>query len=404
MKNSQYVAMESCFGVTRREFVKITGACSAAAGGLVLGVPAFGGQDTPPAEPETNIADFMKVPRTKHSLPGPFPGRVVQVVDTRSLVDDKFDQKAITLMVEQGITKLTGADMQKSFAMFFDKNDIVGIKVNPVGAPLISTRTEVVQAVAEWLEKSGLPKENIIIWDRFDYMLTDAGFTKERFPGIAIEGIQTMDESGNSWRDKDGNHVSIDKFDRDVFYFAKGVVGKDVRGYKDDEFYLNQHVFNGEYSYFGKLVTRKLTKIINVAAYKNTGHGVSMATKNLGYGALCNTGRLHQPLFFKVNTEVLAAPVLRDKLVLNITDGLRGQYDGGPGLNAQFVYPHHSLYFATDPFALDMTCHRELVLKRKEMGVTVNENPRFTEYLHYAEKLKLGVANPEAITFDKVTA
>ena len=93
-----------------------------------------------------------------------------------------------------------------------------------------------------------------------------------------------------------------------------------------------------------------------------------MATKNMGYGSLCNTGRLHAPLFFNVCTEVLAAPVVRDKLVLNITDGLRAQYDGGPDKNAQFVYDNHSLYFATDPFALDMICHRQMIAKRKAMG------------------------------------
>ena len=68
-----------------------------------------------------------------------------------------------------------------------------------------------------------------------------------------------------------------------------------------------------------------------------------MATKNMGYGSVCNTGRLHAPLFFNVCTEVLAAPVIREKLVLNVTDGLRAQYDGGPDKNAQFVYPNHSL-------------------------------------------------------------
>jgi uncharacterized Fe-S center protein len=88
--------------------------------------------------------------------------------------------------------------------------------------------------------------------------------------------------------------------------------------------------------------------------------------------------------------------------VLNITDGLRGQYDGGPDKNAQFVYANHSLYFATDPFALDMTCHNEIVAKRREAGATVNENPRFTEYLRYAETLGLGVANVEKITLLKV--
>ena len=211
-----------------------------------------------------------------------------------------------------------------------------------------------------------------------------------------------MDETGNTWKDANGNHVSADKFDKDVYYFAKGIVGKGVQGYKDDEFYLNQHVFNGEYSYFGKLVTQQLTKIVNLAAYKNTGDGISMATKNLGYGSLCNTGRLHAPLFFNVCTEVLAAPAVRDKLVLNVTEALRAQYDGGPDMNAQFVYPNHSLFFATDPFALDMVCHRELVAKRKAMGVAVNEHPRFTDYLHYAQGLGLGIAAPEKITYVKV--
>jgi hypothetical protein len=35
------------------------------------------------------------------------------------------------------------------------------------------------------------------------------------------------------------------------------------------------------------------------------------------------------------------------------------------------------------------------------MGVAVNENPRFTEYLYYAEKLGLGIATPDKITLVK---
>jgi hypothetical protein len=145
------------------------------------------------------------------------------------------------------------------------------------------------------------------------------------------------------------------------------------------------------------LLTTRLTKIVNMASYKNMGDGISMACKNLGYGSICNTGRLHEPLFLNACTEVLAAPVLRDKLVLNITDGIRGQYEGGPDKNARFVYPNHSLYFATDPFALDMICHREMVAKRKEMGIKVNEHPIFTEYLRYGEKLDLGLVSPGKI-------
>ena len=402
MTNSKYISMNTTRpGMKRREFVKTLGTCSVVAGGIVLGMPVIGQEKPAPAKVETNLDDFMKVPKTKHSLPGPFPGRVVKVTDPRSLQDERFDAKVIAKMFEKGISRLTGKSMKTSFGMFFEKSDIVGIKVNPVGPPLINTRPELVEAVIAWLAGNGLPKENIIIWDRFDYMLRDAGFTAARFPEVGIAGLQTMDENGNNWRGKDGNHLSIDNFDQEVFYYVKGVVGKKVAGYPNDEFYLNQHVFNGEYSYFGKLITRKLTKIINVAAYKNTGNGISMACKNMGYGSICNSGRLHAPLGLAVGTEILAAPAVRDKLVLNVTDGIRAQYDGGPDKNAQFVYANHSLYFATDPFALDMICHRELIAKRKEKGIQVNEHPRFTEYLVQGEKLGLGIADINKIKLVK---
>jgi hypothetical protein len=398
-----YISMDSVWKMHRREFLQVLGTGTAVAGGLVLGVPTDAQEATPTPTPpppvETNIAEFMKVAKGPHAIPGPFPGRVVQVTDKRSLDGDAVNGAVVAAMFAQGITKLTGRSMKRSFKLFFTRDDVVGIKVNPVGAPHISTKPELTQAVIDWLLDNGLPRKNIVIWDRFTPMMPPAGYTPERFPGIAVEGLQTMDENGSSWRGADGKHVSTDAFDQGVYYFAKGIVGKNVRGYKDDEFYENQHVFTGEYSYFGKLVTQRLTKIINLAAYKNTGNGISMATKNLGYAAICNTGRLHAPLFFRVCTEVLAAPAVRDKLVLNVTDGLRAQYDGGPDVNEQFLYPNHALYFATDPFALDMVCHRELVAKRKAMGVTVNEHPRFTEYLRYAQELGLGVADPKRIEY-----
>jgi len=127
-----------------------------------------------------------------------------------------------------------------------------------------------------------------------------------------------------------------------------------------------------------------------------------MATKNLGYGAICNTGRLHKPLFFNVCTEVLAFPAIREKLVLNITDGLRAQYDGGPGPAAEFSFEYNRLFFATDPFALDSVCHNLLVEIRKSKGVKVNEHPKYIEYFRYAQKLKLGITDPDQIEHVRV--
>jgi hypothetical protein len=406
MKKKGYRSIELNSRLERRDFLKISGG-SLLGAGLLLGTPPVWGQEgaspAPPARPRTNIEDALAVPRTKYSLPGLFPGRVVAVKDAQAMNETGVNGKVVTSMFEKGIQSLTGKSMAESFKLFFDKDDIVGIKVNPVGAGLIATRLEVVDAIIAWLRRGGLPAKNIVIWDRFDYMLADAGFTAARYPGVAIEGLQTMDEAAaegrsqddSRWLGKDGRHVSEKNFDLDAFYFA------DIEAPQDKP-YLNQHVFNGKYSYFGKLLTRKLTKIINVPVFKNTGNGISMATKNLGYGAICNTSRLHRPLFFDVCTEVLAFPVMRDKLVLNVTDGLRAQYDGGPGPLAQATWFLNTLFFASDPFALDMTCHNLLLRKRKEMQVQVNEHPKYSEYLRYAQRLGLGIADPARIVFTQV--
>jgi len=51
-----------------------------------------------------------------------------------------------------------------------------------------------------------------------------------------------------------------------------------------------------------------------------------------------------------------------------------------------------------------MVCQREVVAKRREMGREVNEHPRYTDYLRYAEKLGLGIANPDKINLVAVSA
>jgi len=389
--------MPRAFLVDRRAFLKASGAVGT---GLLLGNPSVWAEEKSPekARAKTNIDEALEVPRTTHSLPGPFPGRVVHVMDPQAVREDEPRAEVVEAMFNRGIRALAGGDEKAAFDLLFSKDDIVGIKVNPVGPGLISTRLELVDAIVLWLAASGIPKERIVIWDRFDYMLRDAGFTAERYPGVGIEGLQTMDESAASgeseddsgWLDADGNHKSTGNFDPDAYYWA------DVEAPSDKQ-YLNQHVFNGRHSYFGKLLTKRLTKIINVPVFKNTGNGISMATKNMGYGAICNTGRLHQPLFFDVCTEVLAFPAVRDKMVLSVTDGLWGQYDGGPMPNAAARYVYNTLFFATDPFALDAVCHAIMVEKRKSMGIDVNEHPKYTEYLRYAERLGLGVADPEKI-------
>jgi len=148
MKKTNYQSMDNQFSLKRREFLK-TG--SVVGAGMVLGSPAVwqekkykSGQ---PDRIKTNIDDFIKMPRTDNSLPGFFPGKVVQVGNKNAMTEVNPDPEIINQMILTGLEKLTDKTIDESFSIWFDKEDIVGIKVNPVGAGLISTRLEVVDSV-----------------------------------------------------------------------------------------------------------------------------------------------------------------------------------------------------------------------------------------------------------------
>ena len=385
----------------RRKFLGIASGVGVAAGiKAVFGVESAFAQQAPQAPPEpvkTNFDTIKDVPRTKYSLPGLFPGKVIEVENGKCWKGDSADTAVVREMVERGMKELTGKEGSDAWKLFVEPSDIVGIKVNPAGEKILSPRYELVDVVIENLVKAGVPKKNIVLWDRFGDMLDSAGYTKERYPDIELSSLQIMDESIKAGQKVvDGQHVSKDNFDMDVYYWA------DVDGPEDIE-YLKQHVFIKKYSYFGKLITKRLTKIINLAVLKNSGNGISQATKNISYGVIANTGRLHKPLGYAINTEVLAFPCVRDKLVLNILDGIKGQYEGGPMANAKYVYVANKLYFATDPFAQDYVGFQEILNKRKtDPTIKINDSPRNTEYLRAAQKAGLGITDPDKIDHKKI--
>jgi hypothetical protein len=76
---------------------------------------------------------------------------------------------------------------------------------------------------------------------------------------------------------------------------------------------------------------------------KNAGASITLCLKNLGYGVITNTSRLHSTLWAETSAQVCAFPPVRDKVVLNIADGIKGCYDGGPGANPQFFTDYKML-------------------------------------------------------------
>lgn len=61
--------------------------------------------------------------------------------------------------------------------------DVVGLKVNPVAGRLLTTSHAVTKSVIKQLEEAGIPRANIVIWDRREMQLHETGYTSENYPG-----------------------------------------------------------------------------------------------------------------------------------------------------------------------------------------------------------------------------
>ncbi len=381
---------------TRRTFVKSIAAGSLGAAVLTPSVNTVLAGILPEEKTRTNAADLTKYPRTEHSMPGKFPGRVVQVRSEKCIADNVFNRGEIDRMVREGIVKLTGEeDPGKAWRMFVSPSDVIGLKVNPIGGTLLSTSHEIVHAVIAQLEAAGIPRKQIVIWDRREFELHEAGFTEANFPGITITGTERKDAAG-SFYDAAGKLYGEAMIDKQWSYWA------DVEQSYDAET-IPYMINEGKHSYFSRICTQQVDKIINIPILKNAGSSVTLCLKNLAYGSISNTGRLHKTLWSETSAEVCAFPPLRDKVVLNIVDGIRGCYNGGPGANPQFFTDYKTVLVGTDPVAVDRIGYDIVLKKRIAENIQKEESPKGKKFLELAQALGLGVADPAKITLESVT-
>ena len=375
--------------LNRRKFFTLLGAGSAAlAVKPVIGLASNSEQAKP--KPATNIKDAEKTPRKSGAMPGKYPGKVVMVKNPAAVVNDEPVEAVAYVMLSKAMLELTGEkSLKKAWRTFVSPGEKIGLKVNPVAGKILSTSHAVVKSVVKQLTESGIKKDDIIIWDRRDMELKDVGFTAENYPGIKITGTECKDESG-SFYDGDGKLYGERNIDREWFYWA------DVEAEYDAET-LPYMINTGKYSYFTKIVTQEVDKIINIPILKNAGGSVTNAMKNLAFGVISNTGRLHAQLWNDTCAEVCAFAPVRDKVVLNITDGLRGCYNGGPGANPQFICNYNVLLAASDPVATDRIAYDIIAEKRIAEGVMKAANPAVLTFLKMADNLGLGVWDKEKI-------
>src|SRR2546430_2647010 len=96
-----------CCGITRRGF--LLGSAAGLAAGAPLGWLALqGAQWLDRHAPSPFTGRSVELPRTPGGMPGPFPGRVVEVRHPGSVAADyAIDSAAVRTMMHQGMRSLT---------------------------------------------------------------------------------------------------------------------------------------------------------------------------------------------------------------------------------------------------------------------------------------------------------
>lgn len=288
-------------------------------------------------------------------------------------------------MVNRGITNLTGrVTVADAWRSLVSTQDVVGIKVFSAAGEIAGTRPAVVGAVIDGLLQAGLPSKNIIIWDKHSEDLRAAGFYKlGQQLGVRVQGAV---ETG---------------YDPTNFYLPdSAIIGNLVYG--DLEFgKTGDNV--GRRSFVTKILSREVTRVISIAPLlSQPSAGVCGHLYSLAFGSVDNTLRFqNDPDRLAVAIpEINALQAVGDKVVLNITDALIGQYEGGASLLLHYSTVLNQLWFSRDPVALDTLAIQELDRERRAAGAW--GFPPDMEIYTNAALLQLGINDPSQIQVHKV--
>jgi uncharacterized protein (DUF362 family) len=249
---------------------------------------------------------------------------------------------------------------------------------------------EVVSGIVANLIAVGLPAKNIYIYERFMNQMKTVGYQKYVPEGVNIAAAE--EDRGS-------------------------ILGYDPKTYVETSFFGEEDTRSN----LTRLVADKLTKIINVPNMKeHQAAGVTGCLKNIAYGNFSNMDRSHR--FSKTNTlsfigTLASVEPVRSMNVLNIMDGLRGVWHGGPFMREpRFGFYPKQMMFGTDPVAMDRLLIDVIEEKRKAEGApsiwdrsadkikairgwdpAVNRYYREPGHIEYASKLGLGVYDIQQI-------
>jgi Domain of unknown function (DUF362) len=291
----------------------------------------------------------------KAGMPGPWPGRVIAVHHPGCIVSNRYQAQPVEQIMHKGMTELTGAPgWPDAWRTLFSRGDVVGIKVSPVGGAKLCSDALVLHQILDGLQQAGVSPRDVIVFNRYRREFLSAGIDKW-LPG----GVRWTAPS------EQYDEVQLDMQGYDPDHYMEMALIKPGESASDAHF---------RRSYVAKVATTQINKLINLPVLKHhQSAGVTIALKNMSHGMVNNVNRSHlSPTLNACGAFIPAVvnlPVIRQKAVLHIADGVRALWHGGPSGKARYIWEHKTMYFATDPVALDKTGLAAIDAQRAKNGM-----------------------------------
>ena len=254
-------------------------------------------------------------------------------------------------MVDRVVLAATGQpDLARAWGSLVSPNDKVGIKISAAGGELFTTHHDIVVAIVNGLVAAGHPRSSIVVWDRSIEGTKGAGYKS------SADGFQLKSIAPRAGYDLKAT-------------LTAPLLGKLVWG--DSEYIsdkgksvpLSDTENTSNVSHFCRILADDVTKVINVPVMSTSStNGIAGCLYNMTIPNIDNWRRFAQGTPFGAESVavIYANPVVSQKVVLNIMDGLLAQYGGGPESQPNFALHHGILYASKDPVALDAVALKQL--------------------------------------------
>lgn len=329
--------------ISRRDLLKWSSA-AAAAGALGIRATPLLGADS------------------KVALPPGAPGYVVKVHMSGMRKGLFPDPKASRQMVDKAVMTLAGEeDAGRAWLKFISPTDKVIIKVNTLGTRMLSSMKEVVYAIADAIREAGVPDANIVILDMFASNMMGGRYNQ-----------QTNPKKMRVLAHKEGRY---------------------------DKKWINAGPAKARFTD----ILLWSTAVINVPPIKDHDlAGVTCTLKNMTFGTV-EKPHINHKVVNETCAHLYAHEIIRSRMRLNIIDGSRVLFDGGPKFAGSAHTLHECIYATCDPVAMDAVAFEIIETLRAEKKMrTLAEVGRPATFLQMAADLGLGVADRKQIRLETI--